>query len=231
MFGFRKRLTSQGITWEQLAFQFVIILLGVYLAIALERWAEERGREEDAREMLTRVVDELRLDEAEIELALARADTISGAFDTLFALMSEGTNRDGERIDSLLDGPLFYFPTVFPRRAAYSALVSGGYLTAISDQDLAVSLADLYENRYARLMANNDFTDQNYMHAFLAFTGQWDLDRHVFLNPGPAGTAVARNAMRNIKENYVDWYAGFLLTETLASVIALRTDLESHLGR
>ena len=56
----RKRMSSQGITLEQFAFQFVVVLLGVYLAILFESKAEDRSRAADARAMLVSVLAEPR---------------------------------------------------------------------------------------------------------------------------------------------------------------------------
>jgi len=227
----RERLTSQGITWEQFAFQFVIVLLGVYLAVSFERRVEERGRREDAHEMLGRVLAELRLDEAEIRDVVAEAEGKAAAYDSLSVLMADGSNRFGDEIQSLLFGPLFVTHTVFPRMAAYTAMVSGGYLTAIPDQDLAMRLANLYEHTYGRLVHNGEVVDQTNISAGADFRTQWDYDRRAFLTPGLNGTALARNAMRIRTRVYCDWYAGALLPETLTQVTALRTELEAHLGR
>ncbi len=67
MIGLKKNLTSQGITPYQFAFQFVVVILGVYLAIVFEGKAEDRARANDANAMLVRVLSELTLDEGEME--------------------------------------------------------------------------------------------------------------------------------------------------------------------
>ena len=230
MFNFSKRLTSQGITWEQLLFQFVIVVLGVYLAIAFERRAEEQNRQEDAREMLGRVLEELRLDEAEFNQIIAGADLICPAFDSLSVLMNDRPNEHGDQIYDLLYGPLFSFWTVFPRRAAYTAMISGGYLTAVPDQGLTVRLADLYEHGYARVVTNGEMVDRFSIESYVPFMNDWDIDRRVFLDPGPAGTAAARNAMRTMRDMYCTYYTGSLLPDMLDEVIGVRTELEAYLG-
>lgn len=74
MLNWRSRLASQGITWEQLVFQFVIVVLGVYLAIAFEGRAEDRARVAQAHDLLERVLKELTLDESHIKEIMAGAE-------------------------------------------------------------------------------------------------------------------------------------------------------------
>ena len=64
--GLRKRIASEGITPLQFAFQLVVVLLGVYLAIHFESKAEDRSRQAEALAMLGNVLGELELDEEEL---------------------------------------------------------------------------------------------------------------------------------------------------------------------
>jgi len=231
MFKFRKRLSSQGITWEQLGFQFVIILLGVYLAISFERRVEESARIKDAHEMLGRVLDELRLDEAEILAVTEGSSGIRAALDSVLAILAGGTNHRGDEVHTLLFEPMMVYPTVFPRKAAYSAMVSGGYLTAIPDQRLAVKLANLYEHRYARLVANGELVDQTVRDAYGNFLDYWDLRGHAVITPAAEGVTRIQNCLGNLRDFYCGWYASTLLPESRAEVSALRAELEEYLER
>jgi hypothetical protein len=231
MFASSKRLTSQGITWEQLAFQFVVVLLGVYLAISFESCAAERSRQEEAMGMLARVLEELRLDQAHFGEVIAEGGAKAPAFDALVSLMAAGSNDRGAEIDSLLSVHFFSFPTAFPRRAGYTAMVSGGYLTAIPDQGLAVRLANLYEHSYERARANGDLMDQWTKDTYLVFQNHWDRGRRLFLKPGVDEVAPARNAWRDFGIVYCDWYIEVLLPPILEEVEVLMADLESYLDR
>ena len=229
MFNVRRRFTSQGITWEQLAFQFLVVLLGVYLAVSFERKAEERGRQGDAIELLGHLLDELVLDEADFRVVASAQAEIRVALDSLGVLLAIGSDSNAPQIDSLLYGPLLSLVTAFPRRAAYSAMVSGGYLTAIPDQELTVKLANLYEHSYPRLVHNGEYFDQWGKEAFFVLGDYWDLEGRVFLRPGVNGTAPLRNAVRNFRD-MGDFYA-LILGEAQVNLMALREDVESYLGR
>ena len=160
MAGLRKRFNTQGITLEQFAFQFIVVLLGVYLAIFFEGKAEDRSRAAEAGAMLQSVVGELEFDEREIlEVRQAQAEYVS-ASETLMDLLMTASQAEEARIDSILDGPMMINLTVFPRRAAYSALVSSGNMGYLKDPDLALDLADLYEHHYVRLINHGDYLDQ-----------------------------------------------------------------------
>ena len=231
MFGLPKRFSSQGITWEQLAFQFLIVLIGVYLAISFERRAEDRSRQEEASEMLGRILDEIRLDEADINLVITEGRIGSAAVDSLLVLLEEDPTANGSRIDSIINGPLAVTRTVFPRQAAYTALVSGGYLTSLADQGLAIRLANLYEHAYGRILANNAFSDRVAHDIYLVFLNYWDPGRHQFITPRSEENIRALNAWRYLKENFYDWYAAELAPSILEEVSAVRMELETYLGR
>ena len=173
----RKRMFSQGISLEQFAFQFVVVLLGVYLAIFFENKAEDRSRAADARAMLVNVLGEMELDEEEIlDRRQAQVETVRAA-ETLMDLLATASPAEDAAIDSIMSGPSWPSnPTVFPRRSAYSALVAGGNMGYLSDTDLTLRLANLYEHHYVRLVNHGDWTDRiTYDHFWPVVNGQyWD---------------------------------------------------------
>ncbi len=231
MFVFRKKLASQGITWEQLVFQFLVVLVGVYLAISFERWADDHSRQGEANAMLGRIVEELRLDEEDLNLVIAEATVGSPAADSLLILLEDVSSNNGVEVESLIGGPLFLARTVFPRGAAYTALVSGGYLTSIADQELALRLANLYEHTYDRLGVNTESSDQVAHDIYIVFHEYWDRGHRRFITPGINENIRARNAWLFFKENYFDWYVGDLVPLTLEEVTDLRQELEAYLAK
>lgn len=158
--GLLKRFKTQGISVEQFAFQFIVVLLGVYLAIFLEGKAEDRSRAAEARVMLQSVARELEFDEGEILRVRQEQAEYVLASETLLDLLETASPADEARIDSILDGPMLFNPTVFPRRAAFSALISSGNIGYLSEPDLALDLADLYDHHYLRLVNHGDYVDQ-----------------------------------------------------------------------
>jgi hypothetical protein len=160
MAGLKRRLSSQGITPEQFFFQFVVVLLGVYLAILVEGKAEDRSRAEDARVMLAAVLAELDADELEIREMRETHLGLQQASEDLLDLLAIASPAEDGGIRTLLTGALLFNPTVFPRRAAYSGLVASGNIGYISNPELPLSLANLYEHHYVRLQNMGEWTDR-----------------------------------------------------------------------
>lgn len=130
------------------------------LAILFENKAEDRSREDDARAMLANVLGELKFDEAEIlDVRQVQDETVSAA-ETLMDLLAIASPAEDAAIDSIMNGPWVFNPTVFPRRSAYSALLAGGNMGYLSDTDLTLGLANLYEHHYVRLVNHGAWTDR-----------------------------------------------------------------------
>ena len=89
MAGLNQKLSKQGITPYQFAFQFVVVLLGVYLAIFFEGKAQSREQEQDARAMLESVLREIELDENDISETL----TAQGEMEQSYAALAGLDNR------------------------------------------------------------------------------------------------------------------------------------------
>ncbi len=229
VFKFREKFSSQGITWEQLGFQFVVILLGVYLAIFFEGCAEDRQHGQEAADLMVHVLDELLLDERDFQAVSDGREEVLMALDSLTLLFRIGSDSNGPQVDSLLRGPLAVVQTAFPRRAAYSALVSGGYLTAIRDQALSVRLANLYEHHYSRVGYNGEMIDGWFRETYFLSAEYWDADRMVFVAPGANAGPPARTALGKLRILY-DWYAGTLLEDVLAELTEVRKSVEEYLG-
>jgi hypothetical protein len=230
MSGFRSRLARQGITVEQFAFQFVVVLLGVYLAIFFESKAEERALQADARATLVNVLQELRTDQADIEETLAEQADLGEASAALRDLLAIASPAEEPAIDSLLSGRLAFNPTVFPRRAAYSALLSSGRFAAITSDELTLSLADLYEHHYPRLENLGELYDENYLDEFyhLAQT-HWDFSGQRLIERGGASNVVLRNAAERHRV-FGNAYQS-QLASTLEAVRAVSDRIEAYLGR
>jgi hypothetical protein len=226
-----RRLVRQGITLEQFGFQFVVVLLGVYLAIVLENCAQDRAEEEQANAMLADVLLEIQDDEREIQAVLAAQRELQEAYGALEAYLITASLADEPGIDSLFTGPLSFNPTAFPRRAAYSSLVASGGIAAITSKPLALQLVSLYEHYYTRLIYVGELSDKNLVEAFgnVKDTEGWDSSRRKLVRRGPDENVLFRNAARSqqfMAGMYVD-----RLTETLAALQQVKAGVLGYLDR
>jgi len=222
-------LKRQGITWPQFFFQFVIVLLGVYLAVFFERKAQERSLAEDTTVMLQNVVTELGQDEGEIlrilgnvamkqEIALEMAD-----------LLARASQEDAPVLDSLMRAYVDNNRTAFVRKGAYASLVSGGYLRSLARTDLPALFADLYERTYTRVATNGGYQDFLYNEVIgPAYSEHLDIGHLRFIRPGPEANVRLRSALLRAAWG-VDFYIGFL-EDTLAQVREVKGAVEAYLA-
>ena len=223
-----ERLAREGITWPQFFFQFIIVLLGVYLAILSERKAEERNLQEDTEVMLLNILGELEDDEEELQRILDLQEVRLQTVEALGDVLAEASQANAPAVDSLLEHYLENNRTAFLRKSSYSALVAGGYLRSLVRTDLPVMFADLYERTYTRVEGNGGWQDyQTFEYLIPAAQMHFDKGRKEFINPGPEANVRFRNAALQVARG-IRWYSGFL-TRTLEEIRSVRLAVSDHL--
>ena len=226
---FSERLKREGVTWPQFLFQFIIVLLGVYLAILSERKAEERNLQEDTEVMLRNVLRELEADEDELFRILGLQEIRLETAEGLGELLSRASQDDAAAVDSLFERFLDNNRTAFLRKSAYSAMVAGGHLRSLVRTDLPVMFAALYERTYTRVEGNGGWQDyQTFEYLIPAFNAHFDKGRGEFIAPGPDANVQLRNAAFQVARG-IRWYSGFL-RETLNEVRSVKGTVEAYLG-
>jgi plasmid stabilization system protein ParE len=134
---------------------------------------------------------------------------------------------ESPRVDSLLEKVLTSL-TVFPRRGAYSSMISSGQV-GLLHPELANQIVNLYENVYTRLAANGEHFDYSLERDFFpAYAGAWDPRSQALFVGDPVDRLRFRNTlslMRSWSVYYVD-----LLETSRAEVHALRSAIEASLG-
>lgn len=223
-----KRLTSQGITWEQLLFQFVIVLVGVYLAIYLERSAKEAGDQARLHDMLGFLLDEIAQDERDIQSILETYDAKLTALDRAHAALVRRSQRDADVIDSLYDNDGFGNRTVYVRRAAYTILSTSGLMAELREADLGFELSNLYEHLYPRLKYNGELLDQQTNEYRDVLQSHWDPVHHRFLQVSArqgASLAIAMDEYTNQHEYY-----RYLLRRAIESIDVVGPKIVRYLG-
>ena len=122
--------------------EFLVIVVGVLVALAADRWNQQRSEAVTAEEYLVRVVEEIRSDSVTIEAWFASSDRARAAGDSLRAAMS-GTLELGVRRPQLRAGPALRFPPI----VAWEELNNTGALRYIRDADLRRTLSTYYARR------------------------------------------------------------------------------------
>lgn len=165
----RTRLASR------LAFELTVVLVGVFLAIRLQGWADDRAQRRDALMTLETLRSELQEDRRELGAVSESQTAMAASYRRLADLLSEDPSAYPDRIRELITEDLTPNRTWFPQSAAYETLVTTGQVVALGEVDLQVRLARLYERSYSRLVYNGELYDQAYLEEFRrAVTEHWD---------------------------------------------------------
>jgi hypothetical protein len=135
-----------------------LIFVSVFIAIWLESEWQNRAEEIAAKVSLSQLLAELRADQEFLETVrleqLAFVET-SGKLMMLLqnpeSLSKESYQDDFEEYGSPI--------SVWPRRAAWTTMVSAGQLGLIEDKSLVARLGDFYEHRQRRLIYNSESYD------------------------------------------------------------------------
>lgn len=123
--------------------EFLVIVLGVLIALAADRWNQERSETVTAEDYLVRVSEEIRSDSVTIERWFAASDRGRAAGDSLKAAMLGTLELDGVRRPVLTAGPALRFPPI----VAWEELNNTGALRYIRDADLRRALSTYYASR------------------------------------------------------------------------------------
>jgi hypothetical protein len=191
-----RSLRRQGITWQQFIFQFLIVAVGVWLAIVVGDYTTRNDHINNARQSLQAVLQELKQDEAEI----IAVDSLRQQNDSTIMILAAEVSRpvvNDSAVEDLYYHRLKTNRTVFPRTAAYSMMTNGSQLQYITDPHLRLQLAELYDHDYLRLKTNSDISDLIWQNFHFAFADFWNAAamRHIGTpaDGGRLGSLISRS--------------------------------------
>jgi hypothetical protein len=124
--------------------ELLVIVIGVLIALAADRWNQTRSESVTAAEYLVRVGEDIRSDSATIERFLARSEVYGAARDSLMAALSGTLELDGNPGRLLLAAaPRFALSPVI----AWEELNNTGSLGFVKNDDLRRVLSIYYAAR------------------------------------------------------------------------------------
>lgn len=160
---------------SRLAFELTVVLVGVFLAIRLQAWADEATERRAALTTLVALRSELQGDRDELSAVSEYQAGIAANYRLLADLLTDDPAAHPHKVYQLIAEDLTPNRTWFPQSAAYETLVATGQIVALGEVDLQVQLARLYERSYSRLVYNGQLYDQAYLEEFKrAVTAHWD---------------------------------------------------------
>ncbi len=210
--------------WQKRLAEGALIVGSVYLAIVLESLSDERGRAEDARAGLVQLQAELVADRSDLRSILVDQQELNIAQQNLQKWLASPATMPNESVHLALE-ILTSNSTMFPRRGAWTSLISGGQLTSVGNDALVTRLANLYENLYVRLEYNGRDYDYNLNEVNrVTVSAVWDQ-----VNRQPFGDMVKlRNELLFIEVGWTRFYLS-LLEDYEIELDEVLSDLEAHL--
>jgi hypothetical protein len=204
-------MSGSKFPWKRLLGEAVVIVASVYLAIFLQERADDRERTEEALDALVQLRKERRSDRSDLSEVIVEQREIDRRFARVDLWLSEPGTTPADSLTTALDSLAYSNRTMFPRKSAWTTMVSSGQLRFLGDPGLVVRLANLYENVNPRLEYNGRFYDQKNMD--LLGDGVpviWDATRGTFLTNDPRGIAGLRNRLRYLHLAMNGWYLMYL---------------------
>lgn len=132
--------------WAAVAIELAIVVLGVFIGIEASNWNQARRDRAEERRYYAQVIDDLRKDQATLQVAIERTARHDEAAEKTLAAISTGAVPRSEPAQFAIRihyAGFLYLPR--PARRTYDELVSTGNLGLLRDPKLKAAIADYYE--------------------------------------------------------------------------------------
>ena len=220
---------SKQKVFVRLVGEAVLIIGSVYIAIVLEGVSDHRGRTADAVSALSQLRDELREDQVDLRRVMAEQRDLSGRYLDMLRWFEDGNTLPSDSVQEALDIVAYSNSTMFPRRSAWTTMVSSGQLGFLDDPTLVTRLGNLYENVNDRLEYNgSDYDDALNDVMRNASPDIWDSLNSRLLTEDPTQVAGFRGRIRYLHLVWNTWYLEYL-GEYQAQLVDLIDDVDDYL--
>lgn len=161
----RQNLLWEGKTGKYLKYaigEIVLVVIGILIALQINNWNETRKQHIAEREFITSVKNDLKQDNAFIQLIIKGIEPRTEAFETLNRDLPNLYHKERKSLDSVFN---IYFKsqrTFYPISGSYESAVSGNQLTAFRNKDLIHKVVKLYNSTYDRLIDNGQTLDERW---------------------------------------------------------------------
>jgi hypothetical protein len=183
----------------------ILIVVSVFVAILLESMWQDRTEEKEARESLAQVrlsllEDKEFFDRVEKEQRIAAEQT-----QLLIQWFSDPETLPKEQVHEVFLS--YTMPiSIWPRRAAWSTMVSAGQLQLLDAPGLTTKIGDYYEHHLRRI----EYNGRQYDDSFSAVAeGElphiWDFGNQQLLTTDPIRLTKFRNRLLRVSD-WIDYY-------------------------
>lgn len=145
--------------WFVVFLELLIVVFGVYIGIYLGDIQAARQQMIETNVALEALESEMRSDLLRLDEVIAIQTNRVREQKELIELWSDETSDHAE-VAPRLELVFRDNSTFFPNRSGYRAMQEGGYLAALPDENLRLTLARLFEREYNRQDQNAEFYDE-----------------------------------------------------------------------
>jgi hypothetical protein len=136
---------GRGWDWRVVVLELVIVFVGLFAALQLESWREQRAFREDQRRLLERLHDELTTHVDFVQNVQAFLEVSLDATSHVYASLDAGEILGGD--EARFEFGLIYFSSHLPvnrlPRSTYEEMVSSGMFTALDSHELSREISAL----------------------------------------------------------------------------------------
>ncbi|MDH5433304.1 MAG: DUF6090 family protein [Gammaproteobacteria bacterium] len=213
--------------WFAVGLDMMVVIVGVFIGIYIGGIASERVINQEVLRKLDVVKRQLKADLENLDrIADYREQKLQQPKQGLLALSS--TPVDKQTLDESLFGSFRRVYTFFPKVSGYSNIKDSGYLEKISDPELQLVLADLYDSVYVRHIVVADESDQIiFVYHQQIVTNYWDELSKDFIGDPDIAIPRLRNALRRTKSNS-EWYVQFLTEDIKPKIIVAISAIDNY---
>jgi hypothetical protein len=208
-----------------------LIIVSVYLAIVLEGVSQDREAKSSAHLALVQMLAELREDSADLEEIREEQLVRSKQYVILDQWLATPESMPLDSIAEMLDLVFFSNRTLYPRRSAWTTMLSAGQLAELESPGLVSRLGDFYESLNARVVDNGDDYDESLNDlARNSVPKYWDGTSGRLLTTDDYRISMFRNQLRYLHVSWNIWYLD-LLDNYGQALDSLILEIESYLEK
>lgn len=226
-----RTLNFRNLPWARFLAEAALIVGSVYFAIVLESASQDREARSSAHLALVQMLAELREDSADLNEIREEQLERSKQYVVLDRWLSSPESIPLDSVSETLDLVFFSNRTLYPRRSAWTTMLSAGQLAELESPGLVSRLGDFYESLYARVVDNGDDYDQSLNDlARNSVPKYWDGTSGRLLTTDDYSISIFRNQLRYLHVSWNIWYLD-LLDNYGQALDSLILEIESYLEK
>ncbi|MFN7163639.1 MAG: hypothetical protein ACK4P2_02360 [Hyphomonas sp.] len=173
--------------WFAVALDFLIVVLGVFVATQVANWNAARGERAAEAGYLSALEGDITFSIASLETLVVQLETQEAARQRLFAYASDPAAEIApEELDLLVKQGIFHLPSINISQITFDTLKSSGRLTVLRSPELVAALQELEAQVAAALVTQADELQVTYLFTDPMLVENFDM-LGVFQQPGLGG--------------------------------------------